>query len=239
MRGGAVQGWLRYGVISRHFGKDGSHELTEEEWDQLPGALQSPFAITRIKGESGSFRIYTTLKNAKGEYVVVGIDVKNAGRGLEVNAISTVFGRREGASMTEKEEEVYRSEKITPEQSSLLDRPNPGQYPTEGELLVGKGSEKAGKPKGKPAEPKAKPEEPKNSGQFGLVSDERMEELKARLRKKLGQLNSGLDPEMLAIGMELAAGHLDRGIKKFADFARVMIADLGDCLLYTSDAADD
>ena len=74
-------------------------------------------------------------------------------------------------------------------------------------------------------------EKPKNSGQFGLVSDERMEELKKRLRQKLsGQLNMGIDPEILAIGMELAAGHIDRGIKKFGDFAKVMVEDLGDVI---------
>lgn len=81
-------------------------------------------------------------------------------------------------------------------------------------------------------EAKRKPQEqPKNSGQFGLVSDERMEELKKRLRNKLlGQANMGIDPEVLAIGMELAAGHIDRGIKKFADFAKVMVDDLGDVI---------
>ncbi|MEG1581526.1 MAG: hypothetical protein RR386_09755, partial [Bacteroidaceae bacterium] len=72
---------------------------------------------------------------------------------------------------------------------------------------------------------------PKNEGKFGLVSDERMAELKERLRKKLGsQLNVGIDPEILAIGMELAAGHIDRGVKKFSDFAKVMIDDLGDVI---------
>ena len=74
-------------------------------------------------------------------------------------------------------------------------------------------------------------EKPKNEGTLGLVSDERMAELKERLRKKLGgQLNVGIDPEILAIGMELAAGHIDRGVKKFADFAKVMVDDLGDVI---------
>ena len=70
-----------------------------------------------------------------------------------------------------------------------------------------------------------------NSGQFGLVSDERMEELKKRLKQKvLGQMNMGIDPEVLAIGMELTAGYIDRGIKKFADYAKVMIDDMGDVI---------
>ena len=74
-------------------------------------------------------------------------------------------------------------------------------------------------------------EKPKNEGALGLVSDERMAELKERLRKKLGgQLNVGIDPEILVIGMELAAGHIDRGVKKFADFAKVMVDDLGDVI---------
>lgn len=62
-----------------------------------------------------------------------------------------------------------------------------------------------------------------------IVSDSRMEELKKRLRSKLGgQLNVGVDPEVLAIGAEMAVGYLERGVTKFADFARTMIEDVGD-----------
>lgn len=77
---------------------------------------------------------------------------------------------------------------------------------------------------------KGKTEKPKkaNAGQFGLVSDERMEELKKRLRAKLNNLNMGVDPEVLAIGLELTAGYIDRGVKKFADYSKAMINDLGD-----------
>lgn len=75
----------------------------------------------------------------------------------------------------------------------------------------------------------AQEKKPKNSGQFGLVSDERMEELKRLLKQKIhGQMNSGIPPEVLAWGMELTAGYIDRGIKKFADYAKVMIDDMGD-----------
>ena len=77
---------------------------------------------------------------------------------------------------------------------------------------------------------KGKTEKPKkaNAGQFGLVSDERMEDLKKRLRAKLNNLNMGVDPEVLAIGLELTAGYIDRGVKKFADYSKAMINDLGD-----------
>lgn len=75
------------------------------------------------------------------------------------------------------------------------------------------------------------PTTPTNQGQFNLVSDDRMAELKERLRRKLGgQMNIGIDPEILSIGLEIAVGHIDRGIKSFTDFARVMINDLGDTI---------
>ena len=64
-----------------------------------------------------------------------------------------------------------------------------------------------------------------------LVSDERYAELKERMRKKLGgQMNMGIDPEILAIGTEMAVYHLEKGARKFADYAKAMIADLGDVI---------
>ena len=64
-----------------------------------------------------------------------------------------------------------------------------------------------------------------------LVSRDRYEELKARMRRKLGgQLNMGIDPEILAIGTEMAAYHIEAGARKFADYATHMIADLGDAI---------
>lgn len=68
------------------------------------------------------------MKNDKGETIVVGVDVKNIGRNLEVNSISTIFGRRGDAKITQKEEVLYTDEKITPEQRSLLGQPNSDQY---------------------------------------------------------------------------------------------------------------
>lgn len=133
---------IKYGVIARHISKDNSHSLSEQVWEQLPQALQNPFAISRITDRENSYRIYTTLETENGEYVVVGVDVKNAGREIEVNAISTVFGRRNNANLSKNEEVIYRSKKITPEQSSLLERPNFVQYPTGQELSDDKGTTK-------------------------------------------------------------------------------------------------
>ena len=134
---------IRYGVIARHFGKDGSHNLTEAEWRQLPDALQKPFAIASLSGRERAYRLYTSLKTEKGEYVAVGVDVKNAGRDMEVNSIATVFGRREGAGLPGNESVIYRSDAITPEQEALLSRPNSDQYPSTRELSEGKVTEES------------------------------------------------------------------------------------------------
>lgn len=63
-----------------------------------------------------------------------------------------------------------------------------------------------------------------------LVSKDRYEELKSKLRGKLGQMNVGFDPELFAIGAEMAAYHIEAGARKFGDFAQRMVADVGDAV---------
>lgn len=78
-------------------------------------------------------------------------------------------------------------------------------------------------------EQESKPEN-KTSGNR-LVTDERYAELRERMRKKLlGQMNMGIDPEILAIGTEMAVYHLEKGARKFAEYATAMIVDLGDAI---------
>lgn len=78
-------------------------------------------------------------------------------------------------------------------------------------------------------EQESKPEN--NTSGNRLVTDERYAELRERMRKKLlGQMNMGIDPEILAIGTEMAVYHLEKGARKFAEYATAMIADLGDAI---------
>lgn len=64
-----------------------------------------------------------------------------------------------------------------------------------------------------------------------LVSDERYAELRERMKLKLrGQMNIGIDPEILAIGTEMAVYHIEKGARKFAEYAKAMIEDLGDAI---------
>jgi hypothetical protein len=56
-----------------------------------------------------------------------------------------------------------------------------------------------------------------------LVTKDRADELRAKIREKLKtQLNSGIDPEMLSMGAELAAFHIEAGARKFTDFAKAL-----------------
>ena len=95
-----------------------------------------------------------------------------------------------------------------------------------GELKEKAESEKKAQPSKTDEAPISKPKDSGNK----LVTDERYAELKARMRKKLGQLNVGVDPEMLAIGTEMAVYHIEKGARKFTEYAKAMIEDLGDAI---------
>lgn len=78
----------------------------------------------------------------------------------------------------------------------------------------------------------AKPaERPKGYGESNtLVTKDRADELRARLRQKFkSQLSSNpaYDPEILAMTTELAAHHIEAGARKLVDVTRALMEDLG------------
>ena len=82
-----------------------------------------------------------------------------------------------------------------------------------------------------PETPESVPAAPANPSGNKLVTDERYEQLRERMKKKLlGQFNMGIDPEILAIGTEMAVYHIEKGARAFAEYAKAMIADLGDAI---------
>ena len=75
-------------------------------------------------------------------------------------------------------------------------------------------------------ETKAKPR-PKDWGAKNKVfTRERHEANKARMREIASRLSSGVDPELLIIGTQMAGYHLEAGARKFADFATEMAREL-------------
>ncbi|MDR2002386.1 MAG: hypothetical protein LBQ74_05085 [Prevotella sp.] len=79
-----------------------------------------------------------------------------------------------------------------------------------------------------PAEAQEETTTPAFGAHNKLVTTERYEALKKRMLNKLNNLNSGIDPELFAIGAEMAVYNIEAGARRFADFANRMIEDLGD-----------
>lgn len=63
-----------------------------------------------------------------------------------------------------------------------------------------------------------------------LITADRAKLARDRLKAKLSQLNSGIDPEILSEATILAVATLEAGARKFADFARAMTEDLGEAI---------
>jgi hypothetical protein len=125
---------IRYGVISRHCGKDAQHNLSKDVWLQLPKALCDPLCISKYysdekKEHQKGYRIYTQLQLEDGSFVMVSAEVVSSGKNLLINKINTVFGRPKVS--TNHEDVIYTKKEMTPEQKSLLDGTTPHQYPTE------------------------------------------------------------------------------------------------------------
>ena len=81
-------------------------------------------------------------------------------------------------------------------------------------------------------EPNANPVQPDKAKSYGKSNKVFTEDAAARarelLKKKLGNLNAGIDPEILQAGLTLAGYHIEAGARAFADYAKAMVADLGE-----------
>lgn len=61
-----------------------------------------------------------------------------------------------------------------------------------------------------------------------IFTADKVQAARERLRKKLGQLNSGIDPELLVDGMTIAGAYIESGVRSFSQFAKAMIDVMGD-----------
>lgn len=89
----------------------------------------------------------------------------------------------------------------------------------------------------KPAKPEETAEtaqpEPEKLGpkkQFAdnkIFTADKVAEARARIKSKIGRMNSGFDPEMLSDGMTIAGAYVEAGIRDFTEYAEAMISDFG------------
>lgn len=61
-----------------------------------------------------------------------------------------------------------------------------------------------------------------------IFTADKVEAARARMKSKFGQLNSGIDPEMMIDGMTVAGAYIESGVRSFAAYAKAMIEDFGD-----------
>lgn len=61
-----------------------------------------------------------------------------------------------------------------------------------------------------------------------LFTADKVAAARERLKSKMGQLNSGIDPEVLVDGMTIAGAYIESGVRDFSDYAARMTEDFGD-----------
>lgn len=73
-------------------------------------------------------------------------------------------------------------------------------------------------------------EKTQSVGKNTVFTDEMLETARQRMRSRMNRLNAGIDPEMLADGIVFAGYYVEKGVRKFADFAKNMIAEFGESI---------
>jgi N12 class adenine-specific DNA methylase/adenine-specific DNA methylase len=61
-----------------------------------------------------------------------------------------------------------------------------------------------------------------------LFTSDKVAAARARLKSKLNNLNSGIDPETVMDGMTIAGAYLESGVRSFSAYAKAMTEDFGD-----------
>lgn len=85
----------------------------------------------------------------------------------------------------------------------------------------------------KPADPQPTETAAAVNAQFAnnkIFTADKVEAARARLRSKLNQLNSGIDPEVLVDGMTIAGAYIESGVRTFGDYAKAMTDDFGEAV---------
>ncbi len=76
-------------------------------------------------------------------------------------------------------------------------------------------------------EAKSDAKENANTNKNTIFTEEAKNEALAKLRDKLNRLNAGFDPEIAFLAMQVGGYYVESGIRKFADYTRKMIGEVG------------
>ena len=72
------------------------------------------------------------------------------------------------------------------------------------------------------------PPAPKRGATNKVFTQDAYDEARAKLRAKLDQLNVGLDPELLSLGLQVAGYHIEAGARSFGAYSKAMVEDMGE-----------
>lgn len=185
------------------------YEVTEWENVELPKP---------VKEYHGGDRVFSVKHNANKDIYMA----HHAGGKVEYT-----FTDGTKANADEVQDALPMEQEQTPQPKKVNVESLMGELGRKGEAKL---SDHIEEPQQEESTEQPKQEEKKAKSKWVDDADaERFEELRKRLRMKLGgQLNMGLDPEAFAIGVEMSYLMLKHGARKFGEFAKNLIEALGE-----------
>lgn len=80
------------------------------------------------------------------------------------------------------------------------------------------------------AEKKPGPAKTKPEADNTVFTEDAYQKARAVMKAKLSQLNAGIDPELMQSGFTIAGYHIEKGSRKFVNYAAAMIEDFGEAI---------
>ena len=144
----------------------------------------------------------------------------------EAKAIDPFTFKKDGGYfIREKHLDKLPPVKASTEPAKVESQPEPEVTTATNEIL----STADGKPAENVQEQSVKP----SKEQFAdnkLFTADKVAAARARLKSKMGNLNSGLDPEIMIDGMTIAGAYIESGVRSFTAYAKAMTDDFGDSI---------
>lgn len=214
-----------------------------ERGTKTPDVLRAIYAARAIQDARNFSYPELAAKNgmpaaeweAEQSYRMVGRGQRDPARAAKFDDVAKIadgIGRETDRLMAQE----YAKHGVTQDQVEIIGKRFAGLSDKTGPAVEDALKAKYG-PKAEEAPGTPPPEQPEAAAAAEGVSDgsqnkfftqDRYEAAKARLKERLNRLSAGFDPGFALDGLEMAGYHVERGLRKFADYAKAMIEDLGD-----------
>ena len=157
------------------------------------------------------------------------VDIQNPSE--EIRQLDDIRDAKKLADILSRERinsDSLSPESLEPYSRRMLDKAKPAK-----ETLVKKTPVKK-TPEKKPSEKKPAASKADKKTGYGkdnkVFTEDAAEKARAVLKAKLNNLTSGFDPELAQAGLTLAGYHIEAGTRKFSDFTKAMIDDIGESI---------